>query len=372
MIPDPLRLRDGSLLATPEQWAASRRPELLELFREHVYGRVPCERPDRLSFRTTEDAVVFGGFARRRRILISWSAPQAEGALPVFLYTPEPAAAGKPAGTLVHIAVRERELISSADEAPNEFWPVREIVARGYATAAFHKDDAAPDDPNDGFRRGVFAGFEPPRAAGELRPANAWGTIAAWSWAASRVVDFIEAEPSLRRAPVSVVGHSRGGKAALWCGAQDERVALAISNNSGCTGAALARVTRGETIAEINARFPHWFARNYHRYNGAEDLLPVDQHELLALLAPRLVYVASASEDAWADPAAEFRACTEAAPVFRLHGLDGPRPGLVPSVGTPLHDGAIGYHLRAGGHDLRLEDWRHFLDFADRHLGIPD
>src|SRR5690606_18590422 len=155
------------------------------------------------------------------------------------------------------------------------------------------------------------------------RPGDAWGTVAAWSWGASRALDALVADERLRGVPLVVVGHSRGGKAALWCGAQDERVALTISNNSGCTGAALACGTTGETVRVINEKFPHWFAQNYHGYADREHALPVDQHALIALMAPRLVYVASASEDANVDPRAEFRACVEAGPVFALHGLAG-------------------------------------------------
>jgi len=166
---------------------------------------------------------------------------------------------------------------------------------------------------------------------------------------------------------LAVAGHSRGGKTALWCGAQDTRVALAISNNSGTTGAALTRGNTVETVAQINTRFPHWFARNYRQYNDAHDHLPVDQHQLLALLAPRRVYVTSASEDLYADIQAEFRACVAASPVFQLHQLGGIGAATMPAIAAPLHDGAIAYHRRAGQHDLVNEDWRYFMDYTDRH-----
>ncbi|MBL9216133.1 MAG: alpha/beta hydrolase, partial [Opitutaceae bacterium] len=227
------------------------------------------------------------------------------------------------------------------------------------------------DDQDRAFTSGVYAVFNPAFATGP-RPGDAWGTVAAWAWGASRAVDYLKSEPALAALPVAVIGHSRGGKAALWCGAQDERVELTISNNSGSTGAALARGKRGESVALINGRFTHWFAGNYRRYDDAEDQLPVDQHLLIALAAPRLVYVASATEDAWADPAAEFRACVEASPVWSLFGQPGLLGGATqPPPDTPRPEGRIGYHLRTGDHALTLSDWEKYLDFARRHWPRP-
>jgi hypothetical protein len=362
LLPDPLTGTDGRQVETVETWEAHRRPELLELFREHVYGREAVGRPASLRVLRGGTRTALGGEAECEEVHVAYSSDTGEGGIGVTVYYP---AKVKPKGCVILIVNRSRKIIDAAETNPAEFWPVREIVARGYATAAFHNRDVAPDRATDDFKSGVFGLFDP---QGSARGGDAWGAIAAWSWGASRVIDALEDEPRLSGVPWVVAGHSRGGKAALWCGAQDRRVALTISNDSGCTGAALARTTRGETVKVINEKFPHWFARNYHAYGNQVGELPVDQHALIALMAPRLVYVASASEDDNADPQAEFRACVEAAPVFALYGKAGVGAADFPAVGEPRHSGSIGYHVRAGGHDLLKEDWLHSLDFADRHL----
>jgi hypothetical protein len=246
-------------------------------------------------------------------------------------------------------------------DQPNEFWPAAEIAKRGHATAILHIAELNPDK-DDGFKDGVHGLFDR-----EPRKPDSWATIAAWAWGASRVIDGLTVREGIDAKRIAVVGHSRGGKAALWCGAQDERVALTISNESGCTGAALSRRIHGETIADINKGFPHWFCENYKRFNGREQELPVDQHQLIGLLAPRLAYVASAAEDDWADPLGEFLSCVHAGPVYKLHGMDGMESGTMPQSGGHLHTGRIGYHIRPGKHNLTLVDWQRFMDFAERH-----
>jgi hypothetical protein len=197
---------------------------------------------------------------------------------------------------------------------------------------------------------------------------DAWRGISAWAWGGQRALDYLETDKDVDAKRVAVVGHSRGGKTALWCGAQDERFAMAVSSCSGETGAALARRVEGETISKINEGFPYWFATNYKQYNGKEDTLPVDQHELIALLAPRLAYVSSSEKDAWADPLGEFLATVHATPVYRLHGLKGMETDKMPGLEQPLHGGNIGYHIKPGGHAMIEYDWQRYMDFADKHM----
>jgi hypothetical protein len=363
-LPDPLELANGEKVTTAGQWQQARRPEILELFRREVYGRAPLERPSDLKFEVTSitpDAL--NGLATKKIVEISFSGTgtkqNEKAVITLALFIPN--AATKPCGAFLLPDHR------SSETNPEEFvdfpyWPVSQIVERGYATASFKSANLDPDR-YDEFKNGVHGLFdgEGPRAD------DAWGTISAWAWGASRVMDYFETDSDIDTKRVAVLGHSRGGKTALWAGAQDERFALVISNNSGCTGAAIARNTTGETVERINSVFPHWFCQNYKTYNNRVDELPVDQHQLAALIAPRLLYIASASDDAWADPESEFRSGVLAGTVYELFGLNGLSTNEFPAPETPLHSGYVGFHLRTGGHGLNNYDWGQFMDFADNH-----
>ncbi|MCF7668237.1 MAG: prolyl oligopeptidase family serine peptidase [Verrucomicrobia bacterium] len=363
-LPEVLKTADSKVIKSPEQWRQDRRPQILELFKEHVYGRAPVGRPDDLRFEVTETRSDFmGGRATRKLVDISFSGPGGEGRIGLIRFIPNKAP--KPVPAFLLICHRGRDNIDPSRQVKEPFWPAEEIVSRGYAALTFHVSDVDPDN-YDEFKDGVHGIFDPP---GAERSGDAWGSIAAWAWGASRVMDYIETDADIDDERVAVIGHSRGGKTALWCGARDERFAFVISNDSGCTGAALARRKQGERVADINKNFPHWFCENYNEFNGKEENLPVDQHMLIALMAPRLVYVASATEDTWADPKGEFLACVEASPVYELYGMKGLGVKTMPEPDTPVQIGHIGYHIRSGSHNLTLFDWRCYMDFADKHWG---
>ena len=237
------------------------------------------------------------------------------------------------------------------------------VIDRGYAVAILDRTRIAADD-NENLSRRIINAFPRRRP---LAPDDGHA-IAAWAWAASRVLDYLQTDPAIDPDRIGVAGHSRMGKTALWAAAADPRFAIVLSNNSGCGGAALCRRDFGETVRQLNTAFPHWFCENHHRYNDREADLPIDQHMLIALIAPRPVYVTSADEDLWADPRGEFLSCVHAAPVYKLLGVDGLVSDTMPPLNHPLANGRIGYHIRPGRHAFTEYDWNRFLDFADRQF----
>lgn len=360
-LPDLLTALDGEKIDSAELWQKKRRPEILELFREHVYGKAPVVRPEKMWFEVLDIRQnMMDGAALRKQIGICFEGPKGKGMIKLILFVPNNIP--KPVPVFLLTGIGEKKHIDPDRNIKSQWWPAEEIISRGYAAAAFHVSDVDPDF-HDGFKNGVHGIFDD---YSDSRPGNAWGTISAWAWGASRVMDYFETDSDIDSKRVAVIGHSRGGKTALWCGAQDERFALVISNNSGSTGAAIARGKAGETVKDINEGFPHWFCGNYKKYAGREHEMPVDQHMLIALMAPRHVYVASATEDTWADPQSEFLSCVYAEPVYHLFGLKGLEATEMPQHDSPIHNGRIGYHLRTGAHDLTIYDWNCYMDYADR------
>ena len=377
---------DGSIIDSAQAWRQVRRPEILEQFRQHMYGRAPQPAPVRVEELT--DALVFDGKARRKQWRVRYD--DAEHAffevlmyLPVDAPKPVPAFLGlnffgnqsihpDPGIRMPTTWMRNNKAIGVTDDRANEStrgkranrWPVEKILARGYALVTVYYGDIDPDF-DDGFQNGVHGVLGPP-ATGE-RASDAWGSIAAWAWGLSRVLDTLELDRDIDATRVAVLGHSRLGKTSLWAGAQDERFAMVISNDSGCGGAAYSRRRSGETVKVINRAFPQWFCTAFREFNDREDQLPIDQHLLIAAIAPRPAYIASAAGDSWADPQGEFLSTLGADPVYRLLGTDGLPTTTMPAVDHPVH-GQLAYHIRAGKHDLTWQDWQHYLTFADRHL----
>ncbi|MEM7146222.1 MAG: acetylxylan esterase [Verrucomicrobiota bacterium] len=385
-LPDPLVDETGDAITTADDWAQPRRPELLDLFASEVYGRLPNNLPDPAFNIASSDPNALDGIATRHQLEITFPTLENSPTLHLLVYTPNnqsdpvPAFLGlnfrgnhtiqdDPGITLSTAWMRpkgEGDVDNRATEnsrgKSTERWPVERILDRGYALATLYYGDIDPDI-DDQFQNGIHGAVESPSD----RHPSSWGSIAAWAWGLSRALDALETLPAIDASQVAVLGHSRLGKTALWAGATDPRFALVISNNSGCGGAALSRRAFGETVARINTNFPHWFCDNFKKYNDNESALPVDQHQLIALSAPRPVYVASATEDQWADPNGEFLSAKNAEPVYQLLNQPTNLPDTQPPPDTPVGQ-SIGYHLRTGKHDLAEYDWEQYLNFADLHF----
>jgi hypothetical protein len=392
-LPDPLVTESGDQVTSAAIWSKVRRPELRRLFAQQVYGRGPaaCDIRHKL-ISTKEDAI--GGKAIRREIDVFFGRSDDATSMRLLIYTPKAAKTQKSSPAFLGLnfggnhtvdpdptislntnwvrnrgGIKDNRATDATRGTASNRWPIELIIDRGYALATIYYGDIDPDF-DDGFENGIHGQFQ--SQVDSIPEGERWGSIAAWSYGLSRALDYLQADDSIDGSRVGVIGHSRLGKTSLWAGASDPRFKLVISNNSGCGGAALSRRAIGETIGRINTSFPHWFCDNYLQYNENEDAGPVDQHELIALIAPRAVYVASATDDQWADPKGEFLSCVYADPVYRLLGTDGmggsKPPTIPPAADAPIRTGTIGYHLRTGKHDVTEFDWQQYLDFADRHL----
>lgn len=390
-LPDPLVCNDGSKVTSTEQWVNTRRDELVNLFAENVYGHAPkfgyAGSTTEVSHEKSAIAngtvdviqrkITFHANDRELSINVAIFLPnEAEGPVPVYLgynfYGNQTVTdyAGIEinknwARNNASFGIENNRATEKSRGVRKSRWPIELITSRGYGVATVYYGDVDPDI-DDAFQNGIH-----PLAykADQTKPAaDEWGSIAAWAWGLSRVLDDFESVDAIDREKVIVIGHSRLGKTALWAGASDPRFAIVVSNNSGCGGAALSRRAFGETVERINARFPHWFCDNFNKYNENESALPVDQHELIALMAPRPVYVCSASDDQWADPHGEFLSCVSAAPVYELFGKKGLGTSKMPDLNTSIGN-TIGYHIRKGKHDINEFDWTQHLNFADKHFG---
>ena len=385
-LPNPLVCIDGSAVKDTKVWNQKRRPEILRLFENEVYGRAPG-KPEHMEFLEIEkDTIALKGMAKRKQIAIKLGKGDKELVINLLIYSPTKTKAPVPGFLTINFHgnhtvhhdpaikiteswVRNRNGISDNRARPEDRgssssrWAIEEIIESGYAFATVYYGDIDPDF-DDGYLNGVHGLLTSSKEI-KRKPTD-WGSIAAWAWGLSRCMDYLETNPEIDSEKIAVMGHSRLGKTSLWAGAVDPRFAMIISNNSGCGGAALSRRKFGETVKRINTSFPHWFCDNYKKFNDNEDRCPVDQHMLIALAAPRPVYIASAEGDLWADPRGEFLSTLGAEPVYKLFGYE-MGANEQPSANQPIH-GRIGYHLRRGKHDVTIYDWEQYLRFADLHF----
>ena len=392
-LPELLLCEDGTKVIDSSVWITKRRPEILDLFATYVYGKFPPAESEITYEEISVNQAALDGRAIRHEIAINYFSNAKKLTINLALYLPKSASTPVPiflgSNFNGNHAVDHDESISintkwmrntldeksvvnnRATESSRGFeasrWPLELIIEKGFGVATFYYGDVEADHP-DGWKNGIRAALSPGGESAEFAD-HYWGAISAWSWGLSRALDYLVTNPAVDSKRVALIGHSRLGKAALWAGSLDERFALVISNNSGAGGISLARRDFGESIRSINENFPHWFCGNYKRFNDSPETLPVDMHQLAALIAPRPLYIASAQEDAWADPRGEFLAGKNAEPVYALFGKPGLAVAQWPPVNQPVGE-FIGYHIRTGKHDVTTYDWQQFLRFASQHFRI--
>ena len=387
VVPNPLKTFNGKKVKNVKSWEKIRRPELLDFFTQNVYGEVPGDLK-MISFKVVEQSDnAYGGKAKRKQVELSFEKNGKELHFNVLIYLPNkvekaPIFFGYNFYGNHTVTDDANVKISDAWTSNNESsgivnnqlteqsrgvganrWAIEKMIDSGFGLATIYYGEVDPDK-ND-MTDGIHALFY---SEGQQNPApNEWGSIAAWSWGLSRAMDYFEKDEDIDASKVIVFGHSRLGKTSLWAGATDQRFAAVISNNSGCGGAALSKRKVGETVGRINRSFPHWFCDNFKIYNENEEALPFDQHELLALIAPRPLYVASAKEDQWADPYGEFLSAYYVTPVYELYGKQGISSRKMPELNQPVQN-SVAYHIRSGKHDVTDYDWSQYIKWAKEQL----
>ncbi len=356
-LPDVLKTTANREVKNKTTWEKVRRPEIIKLFEDNIYGQMPTYF-DSIRFSVTnENASAMNGKAKLKQVLIQVFRNNNSVKIHLVLFVPNNA--GKPVPAFVLINNRDDENTDAARTVKSGFWPAEMLIDSGYAIAAFQVSDLAPDD-KEKYVNGVLQMYPE-----QLTADNGMKAIGAWAWGASRVMDYFEKDKDIDAKKVAVVGHSRGGKASLWAAAEDQRFAMCITNCSGNSGAALARRQFGERINRINTSFPYWFNNNYKKYNNNENALPVDQHMLIALVAPRPLYATNASKDLWADPVGTFLSLKNAEKVYALYGIRSNLPVKPPGINQPVFKSALAYHNRQGEHNLTAYDWVNFIKFAN-------
>lgn len=387
-LPDLMILDNGRTVNNSRDWEEQRRPEILVKFENEVYGKVPGQLDTSTYMVIEQSDSALDNTAIRKQVSLNFSKNGKQLEVMILMYLPaeidDPTVfigynfygnhtiTNDPDVVLTKSWVRNSEDLGITDNQASEVsrgartnrWPVEKILNAGFGLVTIYYGDVDPDK-ND-FTDGIHPLFY---ENGQTHPAeDEWGSISAWAWGLSRIRDYLQEDGDTENSKVIVMGHSRLGKTALWAGARDQRFDLVISNDSGCGGAAIFRRKFGETASAINESFPHWFCTNFKAYNQKEENLPVDQHMLIALIAPRPVYIASAENDQWADPKGEYLAGYYAGPVYELYGKTGLENPVPPPINQPILNHSIGYHIRTGDHDITDYDWDQFIQFAKKHL----
>jgi hypothetical protein len=386
-LPDLLVMFNGERVKNKEGWFGKRRPELKALFQHYMYGYAPkavpieakVEREDRSALEgnaTLREVTISLGPSERQKIHLLLVVPNGrKEPSPCFVgmnFCGNHAVVKDPAVRLPtawiypnYPGVKNNHATDAGRGTQVDVWNLDLAIGRGYAVATFYSGDIDPDRPD--VREGIQPFFS---KAGSKPGPHDWGTIAAWAWGIQRAVDYLVTNPEIDKSHIAVVGHSRLGKTALLAAAFDERIAMAIPLQAGCGGTAPSRGKVGESVKRINTSFPHWFNGTFKEFNDQVDRLPFDQHCLVALVAPRPVLFANAVEDTWANPDGQFEVLLAADPVYRFLGAGGLDAKTRPEL-NKLVDSKLGYFIRPGKHAMTRDDWKVFLDFADKQLGKP-
>jgi len=349
-LPDLLTMQNGKKITTEKEWRLQRRPEILQLFANNVYGRTMVGRPKEMTWEVVSEKKTHNDSAIEKNITIYFAGKKDGPKMDLKLVLP--------AGIKKRVPVFLIPLWGN-DESY--------LIAHGYGSAVFNPAQVELDkkDKYDSSIRKYYA------KPGQNKPdPYDWGAIGAWAWAMSRAMDYLETDKAVDAKKVCIMGFSRYGKVTMWAGAQDQRFALIVSGESGCGGAVIVRRGYGETLPVINRNFPYWFNDQFKTYNDRVNDLPVDWHMMVALMAPRPVYIATAEGDQWGDPKGSFLAGKYAQPVYDLYKEKGVGVEDMPPVETPMGD-FIGYHNRTGKHAINRYDWEQFVKFADKHLRKP-
>lgn len=384
-LPDPLVCWDGTVVKDEKTWREKRRPELLKRFEEEVYGRTLTGRPAGMRFVVRDEKKgLFGGLGTRLRVgvlfegredgrkmeLLLYLPGSGRMPAPVFLglnfdgnYTttvePDLPVPGHYAMGLFANTLTNNQPVEASRGIHQHQWPYAYALEHGYGVVTAAYGEIEPDAA-DRWKEGV-------RGLGPEPGGTDWGSIGAWAWGLSRAMDYLQTNPRVDARRVAVMGFSRLGKAAIWAAAQDERFAMVISQQSGAGGVALSQRLFGEDVEHLTTRLGHWFAPAFAKYAGKESDLTIDQHELVALLAPRPILVLSGTTDLWSDPRGEYLGARGADPVYRMLGSDGLAAREWPKASEWV-DSPVSYYLRPGAHDVTMEDWQVMVRFADRYL----
>jgi len=386
-LPDPLVFKNGQKVKTAKQWPA-RRKEILEIMSREMYGIMPG-RPGNMHFDVfDQDKTALKGKATRKQVTVVIKENGKEAKFDLLIYIPNKAKHSAPAIVGINFIGNQAvnadpgiKLTEAWVENSKMFpcavngkatdacrgvnasmWPIDSILDAGYALVTMYREEIASDRKEEMFKTGVHTLYP----EFQSREDN-FSTIGAWAWAMSRALDYLETDKDIDSKKVIAFGFSRLGKAALWAGATDQRFACVLSNESGAGGGKQFRRGIGENVTRLCTVFPHWYAKSFRKYMDKDTELPFDQHFVLALIAPRPVYLGTARGDTQADPEGEFETAKASSEIYKFLGTKGFPFTTFPALNEPL-SGQIGFHIRPGGHDVQNFDWKQYLNFSNLHF----